>query len=119
MDLIPISKYPVGTNAVHLANFDRSMEDHLIGTEIHSGIPIAFPNVGEIEEGVMTLYNVTRTGAKFHGAWILSSIPGFPPKSIGLQFLRTLASSMMFVVDWVVLQLAWIFCIMLVVFQVM
>ena len=43
----------------------------------------------------------------------------FPPKSIGLQFLRTLASSMMFVVDWVDLQLAWIFCIMLVVFQVM
>ena len=80
MDLIPISKYPVGTNAVVLANFDRSMEDHLIGTEIHSGIPIAFPNVGEIEEGVMTLYNVRRTGAKFHGAWILSSIPGFPPQ---------------------------------------
>lgn len=79
MELIPVLKYPVGTRATVLVHIDQCMDDHLFGTEIPFGTPIAYPNEGVIEEGTMTLYNVRRTGMKLHDAWVLSPVPGFQP----------------------------------------
>ena len=118
MDLISISTYPVGTKTTVLVSIDQCVDDHLMGTEIPFGTPIAFPNVGEIGEGLMTLYNVKRSDEKLHDAWILTPDPGYPPKDIGHQFPRTLVSFMMFAVDWVDFLLPWTSCTRLVVFLV-
>ena len=80
MDLISISTYPVGTKTTVLVSIDQCVDDHLMGTEIPFGTPIAFPNLGEIGEGLMTLYNVKRSDEKLHDAWILTPDPGYPPK---------------------------------------
>jgi len=111
MDIISVSKHPVGVNINVLVNFDSRLGDHLFGVECQFGTRVAIPHEGVQGEGLMTLYNVKRSGRKVQDAEMLTPDPGFPPKNIRRLIFVILDSSMTFVVAWGVFLLPWIFCI--------
>ena len=79
MELDSVLEHPGGVSFNDLVNFDSTIGDHWMGAECPFGTRVAFSHEGLFEEGLMTLYNVTRSGQTFRDALLLIPDPGFPP----------------------------------------
>ena len=70
---------PIGVMCSIRVHVGEVQDDLAIGSQVPSGVPVAFKHVGLLPNCQVSLYDVCRTGQKMNAAWILQLNESFPP----------------------------------------